>query len=181
MKGRKPDPKAPKRGTAHKRTPTEIVPIEYSGAIASQNTLEIPLPSSLRKTEANQRLWQTLLQEVARHELRSGDLPLIGVLCVAKVRHAQAGAYVRRHGMVIDTPFGPQKNPMLKEERDQGMLYDRLCQRLGLSPESRIRLDLMQIAGATLLGTLHKQIGEVVAGDMGPGEVIDGDFVEVDD
>jgi P27 family predicted phage terminase small subunit len=181
MKGRKPDPGAAKRGTAHEHKPTEIAPVEFSGAIAVGQVIEVPVPRALPKTKAVRQLWYTILGEVARHELRVGDLPLIEAMCVAKYRHGQAGLYVKKHGPIVETPFGPAKNPMLKEERDQAQLYDRLAQRLGLSPESRIRLDLMQIAGATMLGSLHKQVGELVENDLGPGEVIEGECVEVDD
>lgn len=182
MKGRKPDPKAARRGTSHhgvvkRETPA---PAPYSGAIVPQDALRIPPPRQLPRTKAVKELWAAILQEVARHELRVGDLPLIEALCVAKYRHAEAGAYIRKHGAVIfeevpakfdeygnlvtpATTIGPLKNPMLKEERDQAVLYDRLAQRLGLSPESRIRMDLMQVAGASLLVSLRKELDEVVA------------------
>jgi P27 family predicted phage terminase small subunit len=140
---------------------------------------QIPPPTQLPKTQQVLALWRTILSEVARHELRAGDLPLIEALCVAKYRHHAAGNYIRKHGMVVQTPFGPAKNPMLKEERDQAALYDKIAQRLGLSPESRVRLDLMQVAGATLLSSLKKTMQELVDGTVGDDEdVVDGDAVE---
>ena len=179
MKGRKPSAAAARRGTANERKPTAIAPLEYSGAIAAPHAALVPLPRQLPRTKAVKALWCTILQEVARHELRDGDLPLIEALCVAKVRHAQAGAYVKKFGLIIERPavfdedgnciqeaVGPVKNPLLKEERDQAMLYDRLAQRLGLSPESRIRLNLMQIAGATLLGSLRRSMNEAVDAEL---------------
>lgn len=192
MRGRKPDPKAADRGTARHRKSTEIAPVEYSGAITSQQAWQLRPPSAVPQTKAVKQLWHTILQEVARHELRAGDMPLIEAMFVAKVRHAQAGAYIKKHGAIIHEikpaefdecgnelqpclVIGPMKNPMLKEERDQAMLYDRLAQRLGLSPESRIRLDLMQIAGASLLGSLRKSLDEL-EDDEDEGDVIDAEL-----
>jgi P27 family predicted phage terminase small subunit len=197
VKGRKPDPGAARRGTARHRKSTDIVPVELSGAIAGEQTALIRPPRTVPQTKAVKELWQVLLGEVARHELRAGDLPLLEAMFVAKVRHAQAGAYVRKHGPIIHieeppeydetgqlvrpaVTIGPMKNPMLKEERDQAALYDRIAQRFGLSPEARIRLDLMQIAGASLLGSLRKSLDEVArTGTAAPGdEVIDAEIVE---
>ena len=197
MKGRKPDPKAARRGTARHRKSTEIAPVEISGAIAADTVGAIRPPRSVPQTKVVKELWRVLLAEVARHELRAGDLPLLEAMFVAKVRHAQAGAYVRKHGPIIHieeppeydelgqlvrpaVTIGPMRNPMLKEERDQAALYDRLAQRFGLSPEARIRLDLMQIAGASLLGSLRQSLDELAGPRAAaPGdEVIDAEYVE---
>jgi len=161
--------------------------MELSGALTAQQACALPLPRQVPRTQAVKKLWQTILQEVARHELRVGDLPLIEAMFVAKVRHSQAGALVKRQGFYVEKCVGftkdgdpiylEVKNPALKEERDQAVLYDKLAQRLGLSPESRIRLDLMQIAGATLLGTLKKSLEELTDEDQGE-EVIDAEVLE---
>ena len=41
-------------------------------------------------------------------------------------------------------------------------LYLKLANALGLSPEARVRLDLMQIAGQSLLATLKAELDGVV-------------------
>jgi P27 family predicted phage terminase small subunit len=171
MRGRKPDPGAARRGTARHRKTTEITPFEHSGAITPERASELRPPRSVPQTKAVKELWRMLLAEIARHELRAGDLPLVEAMFTAKVRHSQAGAHVKKYGLMAEqvlyvtedgVPVVRQVvNPMLRVERDQAMLYDRLAQRLGLSPEARIRLDLMQIAGATLLGSLKKSLEEI--------------------
>ena len=197
MKGRT-DPRAAKRGTAAKREPTEIAPVEYSGAITVAQAALLPVPRNLPKTKAVRALFRTICCEVARFELREGDLPLVEALCTAKVRHSQAGAYVRKYGIMIEHPpiwdtetdgdgqehrvlifpgAAPTKNPMLKEEREQAVTFDRIAARLGLSPESRIRLNLMQVAGATMLGSLRKALDQALDDEL--GEIIDGEATEV--
>jgi hypothetical protein len=76
MRGRKPDPAAAARGTAHHETkPARLAPLQYSGAIAPAQTSRIPLPKGLPRTKALRTLWQQLLQEIARTELRYGACP----------------------------------------------------------------------------------------------------------
>jgi P27 family predicted phage terminase small subunit len=190
MKGRT-DPRAARRGTAgHHRKPTDIVPASLSGSITQHQATEVPLPRSVPHTKAAKDLWRTILTEVARHELRAGDLPLIEAMFVAKVRHMQAGAHVKKNGVMVEqvlfvtddgTPVVREiVNPMLRVEREQALVYDRLAQRLGLSPEARIRLDLMQIAGATLLGSLRKSLEELADEDEPDAdvEIQDAELVE---
>ena len=178
MKGRKPEAAAAKRGTARQRKPAELVPVEHPSVISADRTTGIPLPRQLPRTKAVRALWAMLLRECAVHELREGDVPLVEALCIAKFRHDQAGMEVRHEGLMVDTPFGRIRNPALKEERDQAVLYDRLAQRLGLSPESRVRLNLMAVAGATLLGSLRKTIDDAVDADL--ADVVDAEATEVD-
>ena len=166
MKGRKPSATAAELGTAHKRPMAEIAPVEHPSLVTVSRTTDIPLPRQLPRTKAVKALWAMLLREVAVHGMYEGDLPLLEALCVAKVRHSVAGMDVKKNGMIIDIVIGVDKagepivmkakNPMLKEERDQAVLYDRFAQRMGLSPEARVRLNLMKVAGAALLGGLAK-------------------------
>ena len=135
-------------------------------------------------------MWRNLCAEVARTDLRPGDVPLLEALVVAKVRHTSAGMLIKKHGFFVETPYGLQKNPALAEERQCAILYDRLAQRLGLSPESRVRLNLMAIAGVSMLGSLRTMLDESVEAEMGDvmaaemaetgdgSEVVDGEVVE---
>jgi hypothetical protein len=79
--------------------------------------------------------------------------------------------YIRKYGMVIERPavfdeaghriqreILPTPSPFLRQERDAALLIDRLSQRFGLSPESRIRLDLLKLAGTSMLGQLRREI-----------------------
>jgi len=175
MKGRKPDPAAARRGTSHHGTKTaELAPIEYSGAISARQALALRLPQALPHTKAVRELWQQIVLEVARHELRAGDLLTAESLAIAKYRQLQAGLFVKKYGIMIRGPHGPMKNPMLKEERDQALVADRLLQRLGLSPEARLRMNLIQVAGLSMLGVLRKELDASVEADMAQEGFWDG-------
>lgn len=158
MRGRKADPKAKRDGTARHRKATDIAPPELSQAFTQQAAVNIPLPASL-PDEAGE-VWQHFCAELARHELRPTDLPMLEMCVVAAVRHAQASAHIKEHGLFLDTPFGPMKNPHLTIEKDSAATYLKLSAALGLSPEARIRLDLMQVAGQSLLHTLAKELDD---------------------
>ena len=175
MRGRKPDPDAARRGTAHHGAkPAEPLPAEWSGALTPAQAMSLPLPKGLPRTKALRSLWQTLLCEIARTELRAGDLPLVEDLMVAAYRRTQASLLVAKLGLLVKGPRGPVKNPMLKEERDWMMTYDRLAQRLGLSVESRVRLRLMEITGSSMLATLAREAEQQAAISLEDVEVIDG-------
>ena len=177
VKGRKPSAAAKKRGTDRHKQVAKVAPPEHPSLITAQQADQVPLPAQLPDTGPVRELWRLLLRGVAQTELRESDLPLLEAMCVAKFRHFKAGLYVKRRGMMVTTTQGKIRNPMLQEEREQAVLYDRLSQRMGLSPEARVRLNLMAVAGATLLGSLQKAQKEALDEEM--PDVVDGEWVEV--
>jgi phage terminase small subunit len=175
MRGRKPDPAAARRGTSHHGAKTAaLAPIQCSGAISAREALALQPPQVLPHTKAVRELWQQIIQEVARHELRCGDLLTAESLAIAKYRQLQAGLFVKKYGIMIRGPHGPLKNPMLKEERDQALVADRLLQRLGLSPEARLRRNLIQVAGLSMLGVLRSELEAAVEADMAAVGLVEG-------
>jgi P27 family predicted phage terminase small subunit len=192
MKG-KMDPSSARRGTQRHRKKTVVVAPEWSGAITPHQATTVPLPKALPRRKAIKDLWQVLLQEISHQGmLRAADIPTIEALCVAIIRHREAGMHIRKYGMMIERPavfdesgnrlqreIAPTPNPFLRQERDAALLIDRLSQRFGLSPESRIRLDLLKLAGTSMLGALRRELDRTVADEM--GEVVDGDVIDVDD
>ena len=181
MRGRKPDPAAAARGTSHHASkPAHLAPLEYSGAVAPAQVLQIPLPKGLPRTKALKMLWQQILHEIARTELRAADLPLIESLLIAAYRRTQATLLVAQLGVLVRGPNGPVLNPALKEERNQALLYDRLAQRVGLSLESRVRLRLMEIAGSSMLAALAREAEESTAAALEGVVLIDGRVVVED-
>lgn len=181
MRGRKPDPAAVRLGTSHHGAKTaELAPLEYSGAISTSQALALRPPQVLPHTKVVRELWQQIVQEVARHELRRGDLLTAESLAIAKYRQLQAGLFVKKYGVMIRGPHGPVKNPMLKEERDQALVADRLLQRLGLSPEARLRMNLIQVAGLSMLGVLRQELDASVERDMAEMGFVDGTCVVAD-
>ena len=134
-RGRVPDPKSARRGTAHHgRKAADLLPLELSGGFDAERVRSLRPPRTLPRTQAVRDLWYSLLTEIARHELRAGDLPLVEALVTAVWRHRQAGEHIRKHGIVVETDYGPQRNPFLKDERDQAVLIDRLAAHFGLTP-----------------------------------------------
>lgn len=175
MRGRKPGLAAARRGTSHHGAKAaELAPPEYSGAISFRQALALRPPQALPHTKVVRELWQQIVGEVARHELCRGDLLTAESLAIAKYRQLQAGLFVKKYGIMIRGPHGPLKNPMLKEERDQALLADRLLQRLGLSPEARLRMNLIQVAGLSMLGVLREEVDAVVEKDMAETEFVSG-------
>ena len=96
---------------------------------------------------------------------------------VAAYRRTQASLLVAKLGLLVKGPHGPMRNPMLKEERDWMMIYDRLAQRLGLSVESRVRLRLMEITGSSMLATLAREAEQQAAISLEGIEIIDGQVI----
>lgn len=190
-RGRKATVSAARDGTARHRKTTDLVPANHSGALPVEVAAEIPFPRSIRRTQANKAIWKTLLCEAARHELRLADIQTnLEPLFVAIVRRREASEYIRKQGLMIVTPAIKDpysgdtlvaerctKNPMLKEERDQSVLIDRLAQRVGFSLESRIRLDLMKAATGSFVALLARELEKAVSG-TGDAEVIDGEVIE---
>ena len=159
MKGPAPDPGAAARGTEHKHRPNQVVPAGHDGVLTPAETMSVPMPRQLPRTKPARMLWHDLLAEVARVELRPGDLPLVEACCVAKWRSIEAGLFVKKWGMMVrGGPDGMKLNPALAEERAQAMLYDRLAQRLSLSPEARVRLNIMKLGGMVMLSSMKSAL-----------------------
>lgn len=97
MKGRLPDC----RGSGHVRKPAELMPVGYGGIISVADVSRIPLPRGLPRTKAAKTVWQTMLTEVARSELRPGDLPLVEAAFTAFWRHVEARVMIAKWGLMV--------------------------------------------------------------------------------
>ena len=170
-----------RRGTAHAKKPAELTPPGYGGVISPAEALRIPLPSGMPRSKAAKTLWQTLLAEVARSELRPGDVPTLEACFRACWRARQASAMIDKFGLMVKGgPDGVKVNPMIAVELKETAMFDRLAQRLGLSPEARVRLGLLQLAGMSLLGSLQGRLAAQVEAEV--EELLgEDDVLEVED
>jgi P27 family predicted phage terminase small subunit len=62
--------------------------------------------------------------------------------CVAHSNWVNAQLDVQKRGRMLETPFGPQKNPMLKVAQDERSSARLLAGELGLSPSARSRVKM---------------------------------------
>ena len=167
-------------GTAHEAPKTQVAPALLTGALTLEQAAALPLPRWLPRTKMFKETWCIITTDCATRGLRDSDVPSLEMLLVAKARHYQAGSFIKKYGVMVRGAYGPTKNPMLREERDQALLADRLLQRLGLSPEARVRLNLIQVAGMSMLGTLRQKLDAAVERDMAETEFVDGMYVVED-
>lgn len=133
MRGRKPTPTALKvmRGNPGKRALSENEPKPAAGATA---------PDWLTPLAAQH--WPT----VARQLEDSGvltvmDAPALALYCEAFARWAQATAHVLKHGQVITSPTGMQKqSPYLLIANKAHDQMAKMLVEFGMTPSSRSRV-----------------------------------------
>jgi len=164
-RGRKADPQRAKRGTGHspqvgKKT-TRVVP----QVVDSRLSLEIAaeLPEGLPR-----EMFLRAVGELAGR-LADTDFEALRMMAWSVYRHQQAQEYVERDGMVVDTPFGPRVNPMLKVARDEAQLYLKIADQYALTFVARLRAGLLQLAGQSLMKDLHSGIAEAIVARITDG------------
>lgn len=176
MKGPARKATSARMGTAHESPKTEIAPALVTGALTVEQAAELPLSTGLPHTKANKDAWRVIVMDCATRGLRAADVAVLEMFMIAKYRHRQAGQVVKKYGLMVKGNYGPVPNPMLAEERHQAALADRLAQRFALSPEARVRLDLLNVSGQMMLQTLNARLDAYESDDLSAysGEIIDG-------
>jgi phage terminase small subunit len=165
-RGRKPDPRRAARGTGHvpqqgKKT-TKVVPqiVEPSLVV----TIAAELPEGLPR-----EIFKRAVGELAGR-LNDTDLEALRMMAWSLYRHEQAQQHVEEHGIMVETPFGPVVNPMLKVARDEGAFYLRVADQYALTFVGRLRAGLMQLAGQSLMKDLHSGIAEAIVARITDGK-----------
>jgi P27 family predicted phage terminase small subunit len=140
---------AKSRGRGRKQKTTAIVPS------SQPTTITVPeyVPAETRD------LYIVAVDAIARRGATQEDMEAIVEMCQAAAYVRRAAADIESNGMVIDTPFGPKVNPMLKVHKEQSARYMSIANEYGLTLASRLRLGLMQIAGESMLSGLHADLG----------------------
>ncbi len=156
--GRPRDPKRARRQTGHREKPGEakvctalVLPHTLDAAVVAQYAAGLPEP-------AVDMLGRAIAEVGDR--CKEADLEALRIMALAAFRHQQAQAHVDAHGMILDTPFGPKVNPMLKVGRDEAALYLKIAEQYGLTLSARLRLGLTELVGQSLLANLNKLLDE---------------------
>lgn len=85
--------------------------------------------------------WERVVPQLVTLNVLTGlDGGALERYCVAHGNWVKAQRDVDKSGMVIKTPFGPQKNPSVKIAMDERAAARLLAGELGLSPSARSRV-----------------------------------------
>ncbi len=153
-KGRPADPTRARRGTGHRRNPTDAV-VPSPPAPAAEELP--PAPEGLPESAGD--LWAQTIAELWPRGLRHADLEGVRMMVTAAHRNRQAAALVDAHGLLVTSPTGqPVPNPALKIEKDTRADFLRLADAFGLTLAARLRLGLLQLQGETLLQSLERDL-----------------------
>lgn len=165
-RGRKPDPKRSKRGTGNRpktgQKTTHVVPQVVDTSLAVE--IGADLPEGLAR-----EIFKRAVAELSGR-LNDTDLEALRMMAWSVYRHQQAQQYVEDEGLVVDTPFGPKVNPMLKVARDEGTFYLRVADQYALTFVARLRAGLLQLAGQSLMKDLHSGIAEAIVARITDGK-----------
>lgn len=157
-KGRKPDPRRSKRGTGNRpqtgEKTTRIVPQVVESELAV--LMAAGLPEGLPR-----EIFKRAIAELSGR-LNDTDLEALRMMAWSIYRHQEAQQYVEDEGMVVETPFGPKVNPMLKVARDEGSFYLKIADQYALTFIARLRAGLLQLAGHSMMKDLHSGIAEEI-------------------
>lgn len=168
--GRPRDPTRARRGTGHREKPGEakvtnivVLPplvddddrIDGNDPTSSAaNGLDPPidLPAAMHD------LWRMAVSELEPRGLRAADLESLRQMCLMAYRARQAFELISQYGFLVKGARGPIVNPAVKAERDAVAAYQRIATEFSLTLASRVRLGLMQLAGASILRTLNDDL-----------------------
>jgi phage terminase small subunit len=155
-RGRKPDPGRGRRVT--RPPPHQVVEPGLFEVIASE------LPQGLPRD-----IFKRAVGELAGR-LNDTDLEALRMMAWSLYRHEQAQQHVEDNGIMVDTPFGPKLNPMLKLARDEGTFYLRIADQYALTFVGRLRAGLLQLAGQSLMKDLHSGIAAAIVARITDGK-----------
>lgn len=85
--------------------------------------------------------WDRVVPQLVELNVLTGlDGGALERYCVAYSNWVRAQRDVQKNGLVLKTPFGPQKNPNVKIAQDERAAARLLAGELGLSPSARTRV-----------------------------------------
>ena len=156
MKGRPPDPTRPRRGTGN-RPQTGEAKIARRDTVVPAGPVVPPPPPQLPPQVHG--VWEAVCADLgAAGHLRPAYLPQIIAYCQAVYLHTAASAHIAQHGLMVRGPNGPLTNPMVRTQKDAAATMLRYAEQLGLTPAARIRLAVVEVAGASLLASLNQRL-----------------------
>lgn len=137
--------------TGHRKAAADIEPV-------SANLVPVDDALALRNpppdlTGAAADAWRICIAEMAgnRH-VREADLPLLRAYVLAYHVHEEAAANILKYGVLVKGPLGtPVANPLIKVRNDAANQMRYYSDILGLNPLARIRQNLAEVAGASMV------------------------------
>lgn len=137
---------------------TSLVPIDDSLALREP-------PPDLEGPAAD--AWRICVAEMAgnRH-VREADLLVLRSYVLAIHVHEEASEIILKKGVMVMGPMGaPIANPMIKVRNDAANQIRYLSDILGLNPLSRIRQNLAEVAGQSMvLDIRDRLIADITSG-----------------
>jgi P27 family predicted phage terminase small subunit len=126
----------------------------------------LPVPSDLATREPPPELgdagadaWRVYLAEMGSNRaLREADLILLRALCHAVDAEVSAAANVGEYGSLVKGRSGPVVNPMLRVMKDSTATIRQVTDVLGLNPLARIRGNLMEISGTSMVHDIRERL-----------------------
>lgn len=114
---------------------------------AARNELTLPpgVPSCPDWLDAEGRAeWERVVPLLADKVLTEVDRSMLADYCAAHSLAVRATKAYQKDGVMLKTPFGPQKNPMVKVAQEARAQARLLAGEFGLSPASRTRVGVKE-------------------------------------
>ncbi|MDE2100139.1 MAG: phage terminase small subunit P27 family [Patescibacteria group bacterium] len=158
-RGRPADPSRANRGTGNRpaqgtprvRASSAVMPVATPLPIHSQFPPPPGLPVQVHP------VWQAAVEDLGgANHMRKSFIPALKAYCEAVVLHELASEELHTKGLwVIGASGAPVANPMVRVQKDAAAMMLRYADSLGLTPAGRIRIGLMQVVGASVLGSIN--------------------------
>lgn len=115
-----------------------------AGGASLQPPPGVPLRPKWLDKEARAE-WDRVVPQLVELKVLTGlDGGALERYCVAHSNWVKAQRDVQKHGPVVKTPFGPQKNPAIKLAQEERAAARLLAGELGLSPSARSRVKVTE-------------------------------------
>lgn len=166
-RGRHSDPTRAARGTGHRPGVGETI-VEYAPQKCSSELVQWYAEGLPAGTAVD--LFLRSVEELG-DRLNDFDLQLLQEMAIRFSNAEQAQADVVANGIFESTPFGRKPNPALKIARDELRSAMQIADQYALTFVSRLRAGIMQLAGESMLRSLHSSMAEAVVSAIVASEV----------
>lgn len=132
-----------KRGPPPKPSALKRLEGTYRKDRSAQNEMTVPpgMPTRPDWLDAEGRAeWDRVVPMLADRVLTEVDRAMLADYCAAQSLAVKATRDYQKRGVMLETPYGPQKNPMVKVAQEARAQARLLAGEFGLSPASRSRV-----------------------------------------
>ena len=161
MRGRRPDPGRRRRGTGHRPLPAEvIVKAEATPPLETEPAAEPPQHLS----DEAKAIWREAVRRLGG-PLHPADVFALEAMVDQFDTMREAARYRRQYGILVevrkareDQPAVYEPAPWVRMERDAALAFLRFAEQLGLTRLARTRLGVLNVAGATMMEALLRDL-----------------------